>query len=68
MCYHAMLGLKEMREAEVVLPVDLGVRPEYQDKLFICNYRFIREFTKGVQDDWTINAINHFKPVSALNL
>ena len=26
----------------------------------ILNYRFIREFTKGVEDDWTINALNHW--------
>eukprot|EP00090_Calanus_glacialis_P003549 TRINITY_DN12615_c0_g1_i1.p1 TRINITY_DN12615_c0_g1~~TRINITY_DN12615_c0_g1_i1.p1 ORF type:complete len:229 (+),score=49.40 TRINITY_DN12615_c0_g1_i1:35-721(+) len=26
----------------------------------ILNYRFIREFTKEVEDSWTINALNHF--------
>ncbi len=26
----------------------------------VVNYRFIREFTKGVEDQWTINALNHF--------
>ncbi len=26
----------------------------------IVNYRFIRDFTKGVEDDWTISALNHF--------
>ena len=26
----------------------------------ILNYRFIRDFTKGVDDSWTINALNHF--------
>jgi len=26
---------------------------------YICNYRFRREFTKGVEDDWTINQANH---------
>jgi hypothetical protein len=25
-------------------------------------YRFIREFTKGVEDSWTINKLNHFLP------
>ena len=24
------------------------------------NYRFIKEFTKGVEDSWSINAVNHF--------
>ena len=27
----------------------------------IMNYRFIRDYTKGVEDAWTINAVNHFK-------
>ncbi|KAH9635278.1 hypothetical protein HF086_001934 [Spodoptera exigua] len=38
------------------------VQPEYQDKIFILNYRFIREFTKGVEDSWWINIVNHFQP------
>jgi len=32
------------------------------NQLYICNYRFIREYTKGVEDDWTINKLNHFLP------
>jgi len=28
----------------------------------VCNYRFIRNFTKGVSDSWTVNVVNHFKP------
>ena len=26
----------------------------------ILNYRFIREYTKEIEDSWTINALNHF--------
>ena len=26
----------------------------------ILNYRFIKDFTKGVEDSWSINALNHF--------
>ena len=26
----------------------------------ILNYRFIKDFTKGVEDSWNINALNHF--------
>ncbi|KAK6165654.1 hypothetical protein SNE40_022540 [Patella caerulea] len=29
------------------------------NRCFICNYRFIKEFTKGVESDWTINKLNH---------
>lgn len=34
---------------------------ERGDRGMICNYRFIREFTKGVEGQWLINYINHFK-------
>jgi len=33
-----------------------------EDQVYVCNYRFIREFTKGVEDSWTINKLNHFSP------
>jgi len=33
-----------------------------KEQYYVCNYRFIREFTKGVQDDWSINKLNHFLP------
>ncbi len=26
----------------------------------VVNYRFIRNYTKGVEDSWTLNALNHF--------
>lgn len=32
----------------------------------VANYRFIKEFTKGVDDDWTINYINHVKPTDEM--
>lgn len=31
------------------------------ESLYVLNYQFIKEFTKGVSDDWTINHINHVK-------
>ncbi|CAF0832447.1 unnamed protein product [Didymodactylos carnosus] len=33
-----------------------------RDSIVICNYRFVREMTKGVSDGWTINALNHWLP------
>lgn len=62
MCYHALSGLRELQEQGITPPINMGMMPEYREKIYILNYRFIREFTKGVQDEWTINAINHFKP------
>ncbi|XP_023937293.1 m-AAA protease-interacting protein 1, mitochondrial [Bicyclus anynana] len=62
MCYHVLRGLKQMQETGDLPPISLGVQPEYQDKIFILNYRFIREFTKGVEDSWWVNIANHFQP------
>lgn len=62
MVYHVLQDLHLMRERGEEPPLNVGLLPEFRDKIHICNYRFIREFTKGVEDQWTINVINHFKP------
>ncbi|KAF9803871.1 hypothetical protein SFRURICE_013148 [Spodoptera frugiperda] len=62
MCYHVFRGLRHLKDAGDLPPITIGVQPEYQDKIFILNYRFIREFTKGVEDSWWINIVNHFQP------
>ncbi|KPJ09481.1 Uncharacterized protein C2orf47-like, mitochondrial [Papilio machaon] len=64
MCYHVLKGLKQMQETGDIPPITLGVQPEFRDKIFILNYRFIREFTKGVEDSWWVNIVNHFQPQS----
>ncbi|XP_013168661.1 PREDICTED: uncharacterized protein C2orf47 homolog, mitochondrial [Papilio xuthus] len=64
MCYHVLKGLKQMQETGDLPPITLGVQPEFRDKIFILNYRFIREFTKGVEDSWWVNIVNHFQPQS----
>ncbi|XP_046380217.1 m-AAA protease-interacting protein 1, mitochondrial-like [Haliotis rufescens] len=53
-------GYNEAKEKE---PVEYynEVR-DNQERLYICNYRFIREFTKGMEGDWSINKLNHFSP------
>ncbi|XP_028031208.1 m-AAA protease-interacting protein 1, mitochondrial-like isoform X1 [Bombyx mandarina] len=62
MCYHVLRGLKNMKESGDMPPITLGAQPQYQDNIFILNYRFIREFTKGVEDSWWVNIVNHFQP------
>lgn len=62
MVFHVLKGLKEMVERGETIPLNIGVMPEYRDKISICNYRFIKEFTKGVDSDWTVNIVSHFKP------
>lgn len=62
MVYHTLRGLAEMRSRGEEPPLNMGMMPEYQRRISICNYRFIREFTKGVESEWTINLLNHFRP------
>ncbi|XP_060532591.1 m-AAA protease-interacting protein 1, mitochondrial [Cylas formicarius] len=63
MVYHCLKGLAIMKARGEEPPINMGMLPEYQSRISICNYRFIREFTKGVDGDWTINFLNHFRPV-----
>ncbi|KAL3288888.1 hypothetical protein HHI36_003333 [Cryptolaemus montrouzieri] len=66
MVHHALKGLSGMRSRGEEVPLNLGLLPEYQNKICIANYRFIKEFTKGVESDWTVNLVNHFKPIDDL--
>ncbi|KAF7279685.1 hypothetical protein GWI33_006846 [Rhynchophorus ferrugineus] len=61
MVFHTLKGLADMRKAGEEIPINAGMIPQYQSKMFICNYRFIKEFTKGVESDWTVNLLNHFQ-------
>ncbi|XP_052869053.1 m-AAA protease-interacting protein 1, mitochondrial [Anopheles cruzii] len=67
MVFHVLRGLKGMIERGEPVPLNVGTLPEFRDKISICNYRFIKEFTKGVESDWTINVVNHFKPSDYLD-
>ena len=67
MVFHMLLGLQEMQKNSETIPWNLGVLPEYQDRIFICNYRFKKEFTNGNQSDWTVNVLNHFKPIDLIS-
>ncbi|XP_064475117.1 m-AAA protease-interacting protein 1, mitochondrial-like [Ornithodoros turicata] len=56
--YHYIPGLAEARAKEKPIADSMS---EVKDLVYVANYRFIREYTKGVQSDWTINRLNHFK-------
>ncbi|KAK9874049.1 hypothetical protein WA026_002406 [Henosepilachna vigintioctopunctata] len=62
MVHHSLKGLSAMRARGEEIPMNIGLIPEYRDKISIANYRFIKEFKKGVESDWTINLMNHFRP------
>ena len=67
MVYHTLKGLSAMREKGEEPSIGIGFDPEYQKKISICNYRFIREYTKGKEGEWTINMLNHFRPIDHNN-
>lgn len=56
--YHCLKGLEEKKE---IKSPDKKFIESTKDEITICNYRFIREYTKGVQGDWTVNRLGHFK-------
>jgi len=47
-------------------PVKIKQFMEEQGGPTVLNYRFIRDYTKGVEDSWTLNALNHFKLLDAV--
>ncbi|CAB3377960.1 Hypothetical predicted protein [Cloeon dipterum] len=62
MVYFLMKGLSDYKAQHGHPPDFQEMRsPECQEKLYVLNYRFIREFTKGVPPEWTINVLNHYK-------
>lgn len=66
-----MVVIHAYRDSDVELSDLLGKpNAELMHKLeknySVCNYRFIKEFTKGVDDDWTINHILHVKPTDEM--
>lgn len=66
MVFHVLRGVKEMVDREQSVSLNIGMDPAYQDKFSICNYRFIKEYTKDQETDWVVNKLNHFKPIDLL--
>jgi len=58
MCCHCLLGLGQLKQVDP----HFQQLSEHKDKIIVCNYRFMREYTKGVESGWVINVISHFKP------
>lgn len=56
---HGYHDMEERPSSLSELYSHMGENPE---KFYVANYRFIREFTKGVDTAWTINKLNHFTP------
>lgn len=64
MCYHVFRGFQDHinSTASGETPSHLSGIYDNYDRISIANYRYIREFTRGVEDQWTISLANHFKP------
>lgn len=66
-----MVVIHAYRDTDVELSDLLGkpngeVMNKLEKNYSVANYRFIKEFTKGVEDDWTINHILHVKPTDEM--
>eukprot|EP00088_Acartia_fossae_P038484 TRINITY_DN3991_c0_g1_i18.p1 TRINITY_DN3991_c0_g1~~TRINITY_DN3991_c0_g1_i18.p1 ORF type:complete len:243 (-),score=20.67 TRINITY_DN3991_c0_g1_i18:753-1481(-) len=42
-------------------PMDVKRAMDAQGGLTVLNFRFIRDYSKNVEDSWTINALNYYK-------
>ena len=64
MCFHVFRGLPDLIQSGDLRPGPAAMK-KHQDRITICNYRFIREFTKDVEDQCTVNMVHHFKLADA---
>jgi len=65
MVYYVYKGAKELKEQakkQGFFVTLRNVEEDFTTKRMVCNYKFIKEFTKGVEDDWTANHIVYYMP------
>ncbi|XP_014281342.1 uncharacterized protein [Halyomorpha halys] len=60
MCYHVLSGFKEIAASP-----DYSLQLiNFEDNIYILNYRFFKDFSKGrANSQWIINGLNHCKPL-----
>lgn len=63
MCYNRYLSINFFFSSYIRTYSNV---PEFRDSITICIYRFVKEFTKGVESDWTVNLVNHIKPADIM--
>lgn len=59
MCYHIFPGLSALKGVANPEPSDVE---NVSSKATVWNCRFVREFTKGIEDSWVINSVLIFSP------
>lgn len=62
--FHMYSG-EDLELSDIMQPND-NMMDELEKHYSVANYRFIKEFTKGVDDDWIINHILHVKPTDVM--
>ncbi|XP_014679789.1 PREDICTED: uncharacterized protein C2orf47 homolog, mitochondrial-like [Priapulus caudatus] len=60
MVFHCFKGLDTFKKSSEATFNELQ---QNKSNITIANYRFIREYTKGVNGNWTINVLNHIRPI-----
>ena len=62
--FHVFRGLSEITDRDdfqsTMQQGPTAMASKYKDRIMVCNYRFIREFTKGVESPWIVNLVHHF--------
>lgn len=53
----ATTNLHSANTAKQFCVLSISTEPEYAKDMWIVNYRFKKEFTEGVDDEWTVNLI-----------
>lgn len=62
--FHMYKG-EDLEFSDVMRPQE-NMIDELEKNYSVANYRFVKEFTKGVDDDWIINYILHVKPTDVM--
>jgi len=61
--FHILRGFLEKSKESQNFSIRHFINSEDRNNVMVCNYRFFRDFTKGVQNPtWIINMMNHFLP------
>lgn len=59
--FYGLHGLAKAKMEAKIGHAQQHAHHHIRNEIYVCNYRFIREYTKGKVDTWTINKLNHFQ-------
>lgn len=48
-------------------PLTMGLMPEYQEKIYVCNLKFRRDYTNGNDAPWIIDMYNQLTLIAMVN-